>query len=233
VFRRRQVKNHTSLMRDELGESFGHLRMAAAHAADGAAGALAPSVNAARKAVRSGKGTASDGMESLLSAARSASKSGSRDAKRMAHKGKAKLTKKETGMSGRRWPMMIGGLLAAGAAIGAASALIRRRRSQQSWEEYGSSPTTRDNHSPIDAMKSTMDAGVDKVSAAATAAKERASDLIGSGKSGNSGPSGIDKTASSAGKTSSSIGMADSASSSGNRGEFSSSPSSMAKNTRP
>lgn len=39
-------------------------------------------------------------------------------------------------MARKRWPMMIGGLLAAGAAVGAAGALVRRRRSRRTWDEY-------------------------------------------------------------------------------------------------
>jgi hypothetical protein len=179
VFRRRQVKDHSRLAREELTESFGHLRMAAAHAADGAAGALAPRVEVARSVVKPGlskaRGAASDGMESLLSAALD----GSREAKRMASKGKAKVTKKSKKQTGRRWPMMVGGLLAIGAAIGGASALMKRRREQRPWDEYSSTRQTSDTHSVLDSAKSAMDAGVDNVSSAADGAKDRTSDLIG------------------------------------------------------
>jgi len=80
-------------------------------------------------------------------------------------------------MTGRRWPMIIGGLLVAGAAVGAVSALMRRRKAQNKWDEYGA---TRSTGGILESTKSTMDAGVDKVSSIAEAAKDRASDLIGS-----------------------------------------------------
>ena len=177
MFRRRQVKTHTRLAREELNESFGHLRMAAAHAADGASKAVKPSLQKAR-------GAAYSGASSLLEAAGD----GSRKAKRMARKGKNKVTgKKESRLAGKRWPVLIGGLVAAGTAIGAATAIMRKRRSQQLWDEYGSTRTTSDTDSVLGSAKNTMNAGIDKASAAASAAKDRASDLIGS-KSTNTGP---------------------------------------------
>ena len=157
MFRRRQVKTHRRLAREELGESLGHLRMAAAHAADGAAGALAPRVQYARQAVVS---RASDGIESLMSS------NGSRK--------KKKARKKGTGMTGKRWPMVVGGLLATGAVVGVAGALVKRRRSQPIWDEYGS---TRETGEKVES-RSTMDAGIGKASAKVDAAKERTSDLI-------------------------------------------------------
>jgi hypothetical protein len=190
VFQRRQVKTQKRLMAEELGESLGHLRMAASHAADGASTALAPRVKAARNVVKprveTVKGVTSNGMDALFSAARD----GSRRSKKMAKKGKAKVTRQESRTS-RRWPL-IGGLLAAGAAAGAASVLLRRRRAQRTWDEYGSTRTTGDTGSVLDSAKSTMDAGIDKASAIAESAKDRASDLIGS-KSTNAGP-GADYT---------------------------------------
>jgi hypothetical protein len=171
-------------MREELVESIDHLRMAAAHAADGAAGALAPRVVAAREAVKPGLrkagGYARYGADSLVGAARD----GSRATARLSGKGKAKATKKETGMAGKRWPMVIGGLVATGAVIGAASALMRRRRSSRTWDEYGSTRSTADK-SMLDSAKSAMDAGVHKASSAAGSAKDRTSDLIGSKGTGN------------------------------------------------
>jgi hypothetical protein len=77
--------------------------------------------------------------------------------------------------------MIIGGLLVAGAAVGAASALMKRRKAQHKWDEYGATRST--TGGILDSTKSTMDAGVDKVSSIAEAAKDRASDLIGSSTS--------------------------------------------------
>ncbi|WP_432982340.1 hypothetical protein [Dactylosporangium sp. CA-233914] len=179
-------------MRDELGESLDHLRMAAAHAADGASGALAPRVEAARKAVKprldSGMNRAMGGMESVVVIARERSKQAGRKAGKIGSKSRNKLMRQER-KSSRRWPMTIGGLLAAGVAVGAASAYMRRRRNEQSWDEYGSTRTTGDTGSMLDTAKSTMDAGVDKARTMGEAAKDRASDLIGH-KSTNTGPTG-------------------------------------------
>ena len=89
---------------------------------------------------------------------------------------------------------MIGGLLAAGAAIGVTGALRKRGRSQPTWEEYtaDATRTSTDAHALLDSAKSVMDAGIDKASTAASAAKGRTSDLIGSpGK----GPNTVDKAA--------------------------------------
>ena len=174
MFRRRQVKNHTRLMREELGESFGHFRMAAAHAAEGASGALAPRVDAARSAVKPGyqraRAAAGDGLDSIFGAARD----GSRGGRRIVTKSRARARKKESGMGSRRWPMMIGGLLATGAFIGAASALMKRRRTTNTWDEYASTRTSSDTSAKLDSAKSTMDASMPP-----EATKERTSDLIG------------------------------------------------------
>lgn len=184
MFRRNQVKTHRRLAREELNESYGHLRMAAAHAAGGAAGALAPRVDAARKVVAPGvskaRGKASGGMDSLFGTA----KSSSRTATRLARQGRAKITRKKPSSS-RRWPMIFGGLVAAGAAVGAASALMKRRNSVPEWDEYGA---TREGDSLMETTKNTMDAGIDKASAAAASAKDRTSDLIGSKSSAATTP---------------------------------------------
>ena len=220
MFGRRQVKNHGRMAAQELGESYGHLRMAAAHAADGANVALAPRVEAARKAVAPtvvrARDVAASSMESLLEAARDGRKSAQKKARKTNAKAQKKVSKATNSallkmgkkdnrsVSGKKWPLMIGGLLAAGAAIGATSALVKRRRSQPTWEEYtadSATRTTTDTHALLDSAKSTMDAGIDKASAAASAVKDRTSDLIGSPSKGqNTGPTGIDKTADRSGR---------------------------------
>jgi len=188
VFRRRQVQTHTRLMQDELGESLVHLRMAAAHAADGASGALAPRVDAARRAMKPrleyGMTAARGGMDSMMDMARERS----RKAGRSGRKTKAKI-KMKSSSSKRRWPMAVGGMLMAGVAIGAMSAMMRRRRDQQAWDEYGSTRSTSDTGSMLGAAKNTMDASLEKARTMGEAAKDRASDLIGS-KNTNTGPSG-------------------------------------------
>jgi hypothetical protein len=128
--------------------------MAAAHAAGGAAGALAPRLDDAMKA-------AYEGIDALLDVARD----GARQANTVARRGKTKLTKKDTRTARRRWPMMMGGLLVAGAAVGAAGALISRRRSRQKWTEYSTSHSAstikNDARSMIDNAKSAIDDAVD------------------------------------------------------------------------
>lgn len=188
VFGRREVKTHRRLMQDELGESLGHLRMAAAHAADGASGALAPRVENARKVVKPGLMKAGGAAGTILVIARDRSRQASKQAEKMGRKGKAKMMKQESRNS-RRWPMTLGGLLVAGAAVGAATALMRRRRANQAWDEYGATRTTSDTGSMLDSAKNTMDAGIDKAKTMGEAAKDRASDLIGS-KNTNTGPAG-------------------------------------------
>lgn len=188
VFGRREVKTHRRLMQEELGESLGHLRLAAAHAADGASGALAPRVETARKAVKPGLAKAGGTAGTIVVIARDRSRQASKQAENMGRKGKAKMMKKES-RNGRRWPMALGGLLIAGAAVGAATAMMRRRRADQAWDEYGSTRTTSDTGSMLESAKSTMDAGVDKAKTMGEAAKDRASDLIGS-KTTDTGPSG-------------------------------------------
>src|SRR5438045_5857667 len=91
---------------------------------------------------------------------------------------KAKGKKRGASMTRSRWPMMIGGLLIAGAAAGAVGALISRRR-QQKWQEFGSSSR------PAAGFKQ-------EASALADTAKEKASDVLGQVK-GTMPPSG-DKT---------------------------------------
>jgi hypothetical protein len=68
--------------------------------------------------------------------------------------------------------MVVGGLLIAGAAAGAAGALISRRR-QKKWNEYGTS------QSFGGAARSTIDTGIEKGSAIADTAKDKATDVLG------------------------------------------------------
>lgn len=191
MFRRRQVQSHTRLMKDELGESLDHLRMAAAHAADGASGALAPRVDAARKVVKprldNGLNMAMGSMESAMDLARQRGRQAGRQAEKMSRKGRNKLMRQEQKKS-RRLPMAIGGMMIAGTAV-AAAAYMRRRRDERTWDEYGATRTTGDTGSMLDAAKQTMDAGVDKARTMGEAAKDRASDLIGH-KGTNEGPGG-------------------------------------------
>jgi hypothetical protein len=196
MFRRRQAKTHRLQMREELVESLNHLRLAASHGASGTASYLGPRYDSARKSVKKSAGpsvrkanraTAAAIMPLAIAVGRNA------------RKGKAKVTRQET--STRRWPMMLGGLLAAGAVVGAAGAVIARRRANRDqWEEYGS---TRSNGSTrtdsmIDAAKSTIDTGRDKVQSLAESAKERAAEMTGSSSRSSAESSTAGSSASSA-----------------------------------
>lgn len=186
MFRRRQATTHRRQMRDELVESLNHLRLAASHGASGTASYLGPRYDTARKSVKKSAGpsvrkanraTAAAVMPLVIAAGRNA------------RKGKAKVMRQET--SNRRWPMVLGGLLAAGAAVGAAGAVIARRRANRDqWEEYGSTRTTGSGASRTDSMidtaKSTIDTGKEKVQSLAESAKERAAEMTGSSSRGSS-----------------------------------------------
>jgi hypothetical protein len=178
------------MMRDELGVSLEHLRQAAAHAAGGTADFVAPRATAARRAVKPGlraaRGTAMAALVPLAAATRNQA----RQAGKVANKGKSqlskntKLGKRESAMTGKRWPMLIGGLLAAGTAVGVTGAVIARRKANRSrWEEYGATQPTSlktEMGSMTDSTKSTVESGVDKVQSIAESAKDRAADMIAS-----------------------------------------------------
>jgi hypothetical protein len=140
VFRRRQVKTHGQLMRDELSEGFGHLWQAAAHAAGGIGATVGPKWDSAkghlpRKAMR---GAAVHGWESTLAAfapLMEAARSSAVEATKNAQKARNKAMKKESGMARKRATILIS-LLAAGAAAGAAGAMMAKRRNRARWQEY-------------------------------------------------------------------------------------------------
>jgi hypothetical protein len=188
VFRRRQVKTHARMMRDELGVSLEHLRQAAAHAAGGTADFVAPRATAARRAVKPGLKAARGTTMAALVPLAAATRNRARQAGKVANKGKSqlskntKLGKRESAMTGKRWPMVIGGLLAAGTAVGVTGAVIARRRANRShWEEYGTTqPTTSMKQtagSMMDSAKSTVESGVEKVQSLTESAKDRAADM--------------------------------------------------------
>jgi len=177
VFGRRHVKTQNELMREELGEGFDHLRMAASHAAGTAAALLAPRLEQVR-----------DRLEPTLDKSKSAARSSAqrsaelaRESARRANKAARKATgkkKKESGMA-KRWPMVVGGLVLAGAAATAASAVMSRRR-QKKWNDYGSTSTTtglkNEGRSYADTARSTASSVTDT-------AKEKATDVLGQMKS--------------------------------------------------
>ena len=174
MFRRRQVKTHGRLAREELSESMTLLRMAAAHAAGGAAGALAPRLEAARGRVEP---TVSRSLDWLTDTAASSARQAGQQASKV--RGQAKRTartatgkKRGNAMTQRRWPMMVGGLLIAGAAAGAAGALISRRR-RRKWNEYGT------NQSLTGTARSGIEAGTERATNIAETARDKATDVLG------------------------------------------------------
>jgi hypothetical protein len=108
-------------MMDELTQSYGHLRTAAGHGVGGAAEMMTPTYDRARDVARRGLGTTRQAFNPLYEQIRE----GAANARRG-----YEVPKKN------RWPMLIG-LLAAGAAVGAAGAVMaRRRRNASEWDEY-------------------------------------------------------------------------------------------------
>ncbi|GIJ51511.1 hypothetical protein Val02_83970 [Virgisporangium aliadipatigenens] len=182
MFGRRRAQAHGQLARAELGQGFEHFRMAAAHAASGTADYVSPKVATAKKKGRNARKATASTFGPMVTSARDGSRNVARTARKSAIKGKAKLTGREPQV--RRWPTILGGLLAAGAAIGATGAIIARRRANRSqWEEYGTTHTTSRSDSMIESARSTMESGKDKVQSLAESAKERASDMMSSGSS--------------------------------------------------
>jgi hypothetical protein len=140
-------KTRSQLVKAELGESFDHFMQAATHAAGGVGATMGPKAADGVHRVKEG---ASHGWESTMAAfaplaaaaaegAREAGRTTKRAGRKARRAGATKMRavspKKESRMSRNRWPMLAG-LLAAGAAVGAAGALVMRRRKQQQWQEY-------------------------------------------------------------------------------------------------
>jgi hypothetical protein len=160
VFGRRQVKTQTELMREEFGEGFDHLRMAAAHAAGTAAGLLAPRLDAVRE---------------RLEPTYDKSKHIARDSARRAGRAARRATGKKESRMAKRWPMVVGGLMIAGAAAGVAGALLSRRR-QRRWNDYG---TTGSMSGYRDETRSFTDTARSTAASVADSAKEKTSDVLG------------------------------------------------------
>ncbi|MCW2638055.1 MAG: hypothetical protein JWP76_361 [Dactylosporangium sp.] len=172
MFGRRQAKTQNAMMREEFGEGIDHLRMAAAHAAGSAAGMMAPRLDMVRERM----------IEPTFDKSMDMARDGARRAGTMARR--ATGNKQATTVA-NRWPRMVGGLMIAGAALGAVSALLSRRR-QRRWNEYGSTGNaiTEEARSIAESARSTA-------SSMTETAKEKASDVMGQmkGASDTSPPS--------------------------------------------
>lgn len=123
VFGRKDSRTHTDELLHELTESYGHLKLAAGHAAGGAAEKLTPPYDKARNTTSRGWRSTRNAFAPIYEQMR--------DGAANARRG-AELPDKRN----RSWPVLVS-LLAAGAAVGAAGAMIaRRRRAAQQWDEF-------------------------------------------------------------------------------------------------
>ena len=113
---------HKEQLLDELAQSYGHLKLAAGHVAGGTAEKVTPSYDKARNSASRGWGTTKGAFAPLYEQVRQ----GAANARK-------EYVVAETKKN--RWPMLMG-LLAAGAAVGAAGAMVAKRRRAASWEEF-------------------------------------------------------------------------------------------------
>jgi len=167
VFGRKQQRTQTQLLMDELAESYGHLKSAAGHVAGGTAEKLTPPYDKARNAANRGWYTTKDAFAPLYVQMREG----------------AANARKEQQVKKNRWPVLVG-LLAAGAAVGAAGAMVaRRRRTAAQWDEYDPMPAVSDASYGSPTSSSTaaskMAGATDKVTASAANVAESVSSQAG------------------------------------------------------
>jgi len=144
----RPAKTRSEMFRDELGETFGHLRQAASHGAEGVSTAMRPRMSAAKTAAM---GTATGALARMAAARRQRMRQAGGAAGKIRPPMWGK--KKERQMARKRRAYRLTGLLAAGAALGALGALVGRRRRHTSWEEYDT--TTRPPQKPMEMSEPT------------------------------------------------------------------------------
>jgi hypothetical protein len=166
VFGRRQVKTQNTMMREEFNEGVDHLRMAAAHAAGTAAGVISPRMSMMRERM----------IEPAVDKSMDVARDGARRAGTIARRATGK---KRSAPKARRLPRMVGGLMIAGATLGAVSALLSRRR-QRRWDEYGTAGNAITNES-----RSIADTARSAVSSVTDSDRGTASDVLGQMKGGS------------------------------------------------
>lgn len=170
-------KTRGEMMRAELGQSWDHFIQAASHAANGVGKSVGPSTQRFF-------GTVSPLMVAY--------RDGAADAIAVQSRGKTRAQKKKgRDVSGRRVGVFIG-LLAAGAAIGAAGALLMRRQQQQPWSEYDPDAFDSDTRSMAERAKSGNTMG--KMSNSASKAMDKTAQRLQSAASSmrkSDNPSGM------------------------------------------
>jgi hypothetical protein len=113
---------HRQQLLDELGQSYGHLKLAAGQLAGGTAEKITPPYDRARNVASRGWGSTKGAFAPIYAQMRD----GAANARQ-----EVMVVDKRN-----RWPMFMG-LLAAGAAVGAAGALVsRRRKATRQWDEF-------------------------------------------------------------------------------------------------
>jgi hypothetical protein len=193
VFGRKNSRTHREQLIDELNESYGHLKLAAGHAAGGAAESITPTYDRARNVAARGLVSTRTAFEPLYTQVRE----GASQARERA------MTRKPN-----RGPMLIG-LLAAGAAVGAAGAIVaRRRRAASQWDEYEPLGELEPGYLPSDRMpSSSKPSAKEKVSQGVAAAAEgvaqkagKVADSLRSSSAGSAADTVVDKTTTAADK---------------------------------
>jgi hypothetical protein len=167
VFATLRRKNRSAKMKSELGQSVDHFKRAASLAAQETSATVGTRFYAARDRVQptasKAKDAASGSWDSALatltplvtaatakaqqvsSTTAKVSKKEAKANKKDAKKNAKKLQKRADKTLGRkksRKSGKLGGLLLAGAAVGAAGAYVVRKRRQEQWDEYDPSPAT-------------------------------------------------------------------------------------------
>jgi hypothetical protein len=195
-------KSRGELFKSEMGESFDHFMQAATHAAGGVGATVGPRMNTARGYVEPPATRVRDGAVAgwattmaALAPLVAAASDGAKQAKYVAKTKNIKNIRKKEQPKMSRWPM-VAGIVAVGAAVGAAGAVAMRRRRQQQWDEYdpgkalGDAPVTGTSSmdSTMDKAKDTGAKASDSAKDAAGKAESKADDLLSDMNSRNSRP---------------------------------------------
>ena len=168
MFATMRRKNRSAKMKNELGQSVDHFKRAASIAAHETSATVGPKFHAARDRVQptavKAKDAASNSWDSALATltplvaaatekaqhmskgTAKASRKEIRAGRKVAKKNAKRLEKRANKTLGRnqksRSGAKLGGLLLAGAAVGAAGAYVVRKRRQAQWDEYDPTPVT-------------------------------------------------------------------------------------------